>query len=378
MDYYKILEVPREATTDQIKKAYRKLARTNHPDKFPESERPAATAKFQDISKAYEVLSDDQKRRIYDLGGEEALKSGGAGPQGNPFDVFNSFFSGGGFQQGFSNGFPQGFPQGFSHGFSQGFSQGFPGQNNIQKRVIKNKDTVYPISVTLKDVFTGRRKKLKVTKRVIFNTKTDTNVTSDWDDTWETCQTCKGAGAVVKSQQIGPNMFAQQQTACTSCSGTGYQLLPNFMIKETSDIVEIEIVKGVTNGTQVRIPDQGNVIPGTYPGDLVVVLNTESEREGFIRRGNNLLYHQTITLPEALTGGWCKIIDLIGEEKTISYKKVLPEEEKRIPGQGIAGADLIIKFKIDFPDKISKQQRESIRKIFGYTPKQIEKYDFEL
>ena len=362
MDYYKILGIDKQASNDEIKKAYRKMARTNHPDKFPEGEREKATQKFQEISRAYEVLSDPEQRQIYDMGGEESLKNSSSGFAGtNPFDIFNSFF-GGKFP---GHNFPgHNFP---GHNFP---GHNFPGNNQKNDSIQKNKNTIYPINVTLKDVYTGRRKKLKVTKNVIYNLESDKNVSRDWDKTWEPCQQCKGKGFVVKVQQFGPGMISQTQSHCDKCSGTGYQLLSSYSIREVSDVIEIEIVKGVKNGTQIRIPDQGNVIPGTYPGDLIIQINTEDSRDGFVRRDDDLVYHKKISIVEALTGGEFTFINLLGEKKVVSYKNAKPGEEKIIQGAGLSGGDLVIVFEVQFPEKLSKKQRDEIRKTFGYQPKE--------
>jgi len=197
MSYYEVLGVSKNATSSEIKKAYHKLARQNHPDKFPEGEREQATKKFQKIGEAYEVLSDEEKRRIYDVSGEEGLK-GGMPTDVDPFEMFASMFGG-------------------HNPFSQ---------NNREPQIQKNKETVFHLKVSLKDVYTGRKKKLKVTKKVIVSKESKDVIEDNLERTWSKCNSCKGQGSVMEMRQMG-NMITQTQRMCNSCSGKGFELLWN-------------------------------------------------------------------------------------------------------------------------------------------------------
>lgn len=334
MSYYDVLGVKKNATSNEIKKAYHKLARQNHPDKFPEGERDEATQKFQKIGEAYEVLSDDEKRKIYDVSGEEGLKGGGMPTNMDPFEMFSSMFGG-------------------SFGFQQ--------NNNRQQRIQKNKETVFQLKISLKDVYTGKKKKLKITKKVIMSRETKEPIEDDLERTWTKCSSCKGQGAVMEMRQMG-NMITQTQKICGSCSGKGYDLLDSFVIEEVSQIIEVNIEKGTLNNTQIRFHNQGNVIPGTYPGDLIVVLQTEGREKGFTRNGNDLIYEKKILLSEALTGSSFKIEHLDNRFLFISFSSAIPGEKKIIKGEGIRNGNIIVIFEVIFPE-LSREKKKDIRKI---------------
>ena len=224
MSYYEVLGVSKNATSSEIKKAYHKLARQNHPDKFPEGEREEATKKFQKIGEAYEVLSDEEKRKIYDVSGEEGLKGGMPGNV-DPFEMFASMFGG---------------------------NFGFSTNNNREVRIQKNKETVFYLKVSLKDVYTGRKKKLKVTKKAIVSKETKEAVENNLERTWSKCSSCQGQGAIMEMRQMG-NMITQTQKMCNSCSGKGFELLDEFKIEEVSQIIEVNIEKGVLDNSQIRL-----------------------------------------------------------------------------------------------------------------------------
>ena len=336
MDYYEILGVPKNASSSEIKKAYHKLARSNHPDKFPEGEREEATKKFQKIGEAYEVLSDEEKRQIYDVSGEEGLKNGGMPTNVDPFEMFASMFGG-------------------SFGFSQ---------QRQQQRIQKNKETVFNLNVSLKDVYTGRKKKLKITKRVIVSKNDDEKIPveeHDLEKTWDKCSSCNGQGAVMEMRQMG-NMITQTQKICNQCSGKGYSLLDSFVIEEVSQIIEVNIEKGALNNTPIRFSNQGNVIPGTYPGDLIVVLQIADKEKGFMRNGQDLIFEKKILLSEALTGSSFKIEHLDNRVLFVSFSSAIPREKKIIKGEGIRNGNIIVIFQVIFPD-LNKEKKKEIRKI---------------
>ena len=353
-DYYEVLGVKKNATESEIKKAYYKLARENHPDKLSEENREEGTKMFQKIGEAYEVLSDKQKREIYDQVGKDGLKAGG-GADVDPFEMFSSMFGNnfGGFNTNTFGGF------GGANPFGQQRSQ----QGN---KISKNKETVFPLKVSLREIFTGKKRKLKVTKDVIFSKELNEEIKTDLEKTWRKCSDCRGQGVVVEMRQMG-NMLTQTQRECHKCKGKRFMLLDDFEIKEVSHIVEIEIEKGVRENAQIRIPNQGNVIPGTYPGDLVVILQTENHESGFRRNGQDLLYEKKVLLSEALCGGSFKIKHLDDRVLNISFKSAIPGERKVIKNEGLGTGDssgnLVIIFDIVFPTNLNKEKRKELKKL---------------
>ena len=341
MEYYDVLGLSKNATDKEIKKAYYKLARDNHPDKVKDSEREEATKKFQKIGEAYEVLSDPEKRKIYDQFGKEGLENGGVSSDVNPFDIFSQMFGG-----NFSGGFSGGFPPGFNF-------------NQQRQKETKNKETVFPIKISLTNVYKGLTKKLKVSRKVIINktTKEKINV-KDYETTWTRCEFCKGNGAFMKQRQVGPGMFTQSQVTCDKCSGKGFTFLENFTLEDVSEIIEVNIDKGVSNGKKIIFPNLGNACPGYLPGDLVIIIQCDDSEKGFTRQGNNLIYHKKISLADALCGLTFVLQTLDDRKLKITFSEVIsPGQKKVISKEGINGGNLIFIFEIEFPTNIKSKDK---------------------
>lgn len=353
MEYYEILGLEKGASDSEIKKAYYKLARENHPDKVEADKREEATKKFQKIGEAYEVLSDPEKRKLYDQYGKEGLSGneGGFGGGQNPFDMFSQMFG---------NNFNFG-------NFGSGNFGGFNGNGGGNKNQ-KNRETVFPLNISLTDVYKGLEKKLKVTRKIIvkkaegeMNEKVDVK---DYEKTWKRCDKCGGNGAVMEARQVGPSMFTQTQRSCAHCSGKGFILLPEYELEETTEIIHVILEKGVSSGKQVLFSNLGNASPGYLPGDLIVVVQTADREKGFIRDGNNLVYHKKIKLVNALCNTNFSIQTLDDRNIKIAYKEVITPNEKRIvPKEGINSGNLIIVFEIEFPAKIEEKNKDKLRNL---------------
>jgi DnaJ family protein A protein 2 len=342
MEYYEILGLKKEAADSEIKKAYYKLARENHPDKVSSEDREEATKKFQKIGEAYEVLSDPEKRQIYDQFGKDGLQPQNGGGQ-NPFDIFSQMFG---------NNFG-------------GFNMRQTQQSPKNSKNSKNRETIFPLNISLTDVYKGLDKKLKVTRKVIVKNNEKVDV-KDYESTWRKCDKCNGNGLVMEMRQIGPGMFSQSQKSCLCCSGKGFILLPGYDLEETSEIINVIVEKGVLNGKQILFPNLGNASAGFLPGDLIVVIQTENSdiEKGFIRDGNNLIYHKKIKLADALCNTNFKIQTLDGRSIKVSYTDVITPNEKRIISkEGISGGNLIIIFEIEFPAKIEDKHKDKLRNL---------------
>ena len=341
MDFYEVLGVEKGASDSDIKKAYYKLARENHPDKVGNDKREEATKNFQKIGEAYETLSDPEKRNIYDQYGKEGLQNNGMNNMNNQFDMFSQMF-------------------GMNFGFSQQFGQ------QRQQRNRKNEKTVFSFKISLTDVYKGMEKKLKVTRSVVINKITKNRVeVEDYESTWKKCEKCKGNGIVMEIRHI-QNMITQTQRACDTCSGRGYIFLPDYDLQEVSEIISVICERGITNGTEIKFPNSGSAKEGYLPGDLVVVVQTGEEEKGFVREkgSRNLIYKKEISLASALCGVNFVIQSLDGRDIRVQYDDVITPDQKRIiPKEGILGANLIIHFDIIFPTKI--KNKEKLRKLLS-------------
>merc|ERR1719199_1199156 len=256
--FYKELEVEKTATDSEIKKAYRKLAVKHHPDKGGDQE------KFKELTRAYEVLSDPEKRAKYDKFGEEGLEDGGGG--GDASDIFEAFFGGGG-------------------------RRGGGGQRKRQK----TKDVVQPLKVTLEQMYSGATKKMAITRQVI-----------DKQKGVQACSDCDGRGVKVQVVRMGP-MIQQMQSACGACNGQG----KSFKRKQDREVLEVHIQKGSPDNHKVVFREMADEHPDADTGDVVFVLK-EQPHSDFKRRGADLFVERKISLVEALCGFEIEIKHLDG------------------------------------------------------------------
>ena len=363
-EYYDTLGVAKDAPVSKIKKAYYNLAREFHPDKAPEGKKEEYTQKFQKISEAYEVLSDEEKRKTYDQFGKDGL-SGGGNPNVNPFDIFSQFFGngGGGFSFGGSN-----FGGSSFNNSSFGQSQN---NNFMKKRVKKSSPVVHQVNIKLEDLFKGKTIKLKITRKAIFKKGSTEPLKDNLDKTWVQCDSCHGNGVKMERKQVAPGFITQVQTGCNKCLGTGDILTPNYELKDYSGIVEVEVRKGMDIGKEVVIDGAGNCYPGTLPGDIVIVFNVVPHNV-FKLEGNDLRIKKKILLSEALCGTSFNIVHLDNKEINIRSKNIIrPGDVKRIKKQGMYDkfqlrGDLIIEFEIEFPESLLIHQKKNLKK---YLPK---------
>ncbi|KAF1797141.1 hypothetical protein V8B55DRAFT_1485929 [Mucor lusitanicus] len=337
--YYEILEVETDASDHEIKRAYRKLAMKYHPDKNPdEGER------FKEISHAYEILSDPESRASYDRFGEDG-PGGGAGGYGmSADDLFANLFGGGG---------------GGGMGFD--FGGDFHG-HGMPRRPRKGESMRYPLSVTLEDLYLGKKTKLALEKNVICS-----NCEGRGGKTGATrkCGACKGKGYSVAMRQVGMGMIQQMQVPCGECDHTGEvakekcKKCKGKKVTVEKKYLEVFIEKGMEDGQKIAMKGEGDQEPGVEPGDVILVLN-QKEHATFTREGNDLLVEVTISLTEALCG-FDKVIVTHLDGRGIQVKQpagqiIKPGMVKRIPNEGMPTykrpdnrGDLYIKFDVEFP-----------------------------
>jgi len=311
-DYYDILSIPRDATPEQIRKAYRKKAFKWHPDRNDNKE--LAKKKFQEISEAYEVLSDAKKRAIYDKYGEEGLKNGGVRfpdqheefyytPR-NPEEIFRSFF-------GTSNPFSSIFDD-----FSMDddfFDDGWPFSRREKSNLRKAPDVIQPTYCTLEDLYNGKTKRVKFTKQILHDDGTTSQV---------------------------------------------------------EKILSFKIERGWKEGTKIRFENEGDQAIGIIPADIVFEVKIRPHPR-FERRDDDLHYTAKISLLEALCGTTITIVTLdnrrlripVNEVVHPNYVKVVPSEGMPKSKQPSLKGDLYIKFDIQFPRYLSEDQKEMLKHV---------------
>ena len=352
---YKILNVKKDATDVEIKKAYRKLAIKWHPDKNINN-KDEANKKFKSISKAYEILSDKEKREIYDKYGEEAVNQMGESGMGHdPFDIFNSFF--GGMQGG--------------------------GGRSRQRGPKKSKDVVHPLKVSLEDIYNGKVVKISVNRQRMKYPKG-----MDKDKAVKTCPQCDGRGFVIQVMRMGP-MIQQVQAACPKCGGTGKIVDKGVKQVKERKILEVPIDKGVKNGRKVKFDGESDEHPGLLPGDVIFVVQ-EKAHPRFKREGADLLMSKEINLCESLCGTKFIVKQLDGRELLISTEpgkvikpgEIMCVEDEGMPYEGnpYTKGKLFIAFDVKFPTDgtLTSQQMQVLESVLPPRPERPEDDDDEL
>ncbi|XP_063951808.1 dnaJ homolog subfamily A member 2-like [Lytechinus pictus] len=338
---YDLLGVSPNVESNELKKAYRKLAKQYHPDKNPEY-----GEKFKDISFAYEVLSDPEKRETYDHYGLEGLKEGrGGGGGGGMEDIFSSFFG--------DNIFGGG-----GHPFGGGRGSRRPG-----RRRMKGEDTMHQHKVSLEDLYNGKVAKLQLSKNVIC---TSCGGVGGKPGAMQPCRTCHGRGIKVTIRPLGPGMVQQMQSTCPDCRGEGERInekdrckkCNGMKVNKESKILEVHVDKGMREGQKITFRGEGDQQPDVESGDVIIVL-VEKEHNQFKRVGSDLYMEHTIGITEALCGVQFSLTHLDDRKILIKYppgKVIQPGCKRVVEGEGMPlyrnpfeKGNLIIKFNIEFP-----------------------------
>ncbi|CAI0457063.1 unnamed protein product [Linum tenue] len=319
--YYDVLQVPKGASDDQIKRAYRKLALKYHPDKNQGNEE--ANKKFAEISNAYETLSDGEKRKIYDAYGEEGLRqhmaNGGGGGGMNMQNIFEQFFGGGGQSE------------------------------EEEERIQKGDDVIVDLDATLEDLYMGGSMQVWREKNVIKPAPGKRR-----------CN-CRNE---VYHRQIGPGMFQQMtEQVCDQCQ--------NIKFEREGYSLTVDIEKGMQDGQEVVFYEDGEPKIDGEPGDLKFRIHT-SPHDVFTRKGNDLHTTVTITLVQALVGFEKKIKHLDEHLVDIGSQGITkPKEVKKIKGEGMPlyasnkKGDLYVTFEVLFPNSLTQEQKTKIKEVLG-------------
>ena len=363
-DYYEVLEVSKNATTDEIKKAYRKKAIQYHPDKNPGDKN--AEEKFKEAAEAYEVLSNPDKRARYDqfgFGGVSGASGGfdggfsGAGmSMDDIFSMFGDIFGG--------------------HGSGFGGFSGFGGGGGQrQQRKFRGSDLRVKVKLNLKEISTGVEKKFKLKKYVACSHCHGSGAESSGGS--DICPTCHGSGTVIKTQQSIFGMM-QTQTVCPQCGGEG-RIIKN-KCKECAgegivygeEIVEVKIPAGVAEGMVLTMNGKGNA--GKHngvAGDLQILVEEESNQE-LVRDENDLIYNLLLSLPTAALGGKIEIPTIDGKVKVNIEPGTQPGKVLRLRGKGLPSVDrgygsgcgdLLVNVSIYVPETLSKEEKEQMEKM---------------
>lgn len=361
-DYYEVLGVEKNASTEDIKKAYRKKAIQYHPDKNPGDKE--AEEKFKEAAEAYEVLSDPQKRQRYDQFGHAGM--GGAGGFSGGFSSMEDIFS----------QFGDLFESWGMGGSMGGFSSFFGGGGGSRQRVRRGSDLRVKVRLTLEEINSGVEKKIKVRKLVSCQ---DCHGTGSADGReGDTCQTCHGTGRVVRAQR-GIFGMMQVQEDCPTCHGEGKVIrnkCPHCQgegVVRDEEIVTIKIPAGVSGGMQIPIEGKGNAAPrGGVPGDLLVLIE-EEEHPSLVRDGNDLVYNLLLDMPTAVLGGQVKIPTLSGDVKITITPGTQPGKVLRMRGKGLpiidqyarqyGTGDLLINVGVYIPERLNKDEKTLIEKL---------------
>jgi len=358
-DYYEVLGIDKNATPDEIKKAYRKKAIQYHPDKNPGDK--SAEEKFKEAAEAYDVLSDPNKKARYDQFGHAGMGgAGGFGGNAGGFtmddifsqfgDIFGSAFGGGGFSS--------------FGGFGGGRSSG-------GRRVQKGSDIRIRVKLNLTEIVHGVEKKVKINKTVPCPDCQGRGAMSEADI--QTCPRCHGTGYVTRVQQT---ILGQMQTQgpCPECGGEGKKITNpckrcngSGLVKNSEEI-SFKIPAGVADGMQLTVRGKGNAAPhGGINGDLLVVIEEDNNTE-LVREGNDLISTLYLSIPDAILGCTAEINGVDGKLKVKIDPGTQPGKVLRLRGKGIPDVngygcgDMLIYIQVWMPKKLDKEQKEIIER----------------
>lgn len=361
-DYYEILGVSKSASSDEIKKAYRKVAIKFHPDKNPDD--PTAEDKFKEAAEAYEVLSNAEKRQRYDRFGHQGVNGGGFSGGGmNMEDIFSQF---GDVFGGSGNPF-------------ESFFGGGGGRGQSRRR--KGPNLRIKLKLNLEEIANGVEKKIKVKRHVTCNV-CDGNGSKN-GTSLQTCSMCGGSGQVRKvvntmlgqmvSSSTCPNCRGEGKIVtdtCDACKGDGR------MMEE--EVIPIKIPAGVSEGMQLSMAGKGNVpIRGGIPGDLLIVIE-EEEHEVLKREGNNVVYDLYISFVDAALGTSVEVPTIDGAVKIKIDPATQSGKILRLRGKGIQDingygrGDQLIHVNIWTPKQLTKEEKtilEGLRDADNFIPK---------
>ncbi len=347
-DYYEVLDISKNATVDEIKKAYRKKAVQYHPDRNPDNKE--AEEMFKEVAEAYEILSDDNKRARYDRYGHQMGNMGSGGGFGgfdfgggvDPFDLFSQFFGGGGSRQG------------------GGRRQG------------RGSDLRVKVTLSLKDIAEGVEKQIKVKKYVTCSVCSGSGAKDG--SAFNTCSKCRGTGHIT---QVVNTILGQMRSeaVCPDCQGEGKQIKEKCAhcngegVEMGEEIISVKIPAGVADGMQLSMRGKGNAARrGGVSGDLLILINEEEHPE-LIREENNLIFNLLLDFPTAVLGGEIEVPLIEGTMKVKIPAGTQPNTLQRFPGKGLptvnryGRGELIVNINIYVPEVLNTEEKRIMEKL---------------
>ena len=359
-DYYEVLGVEKNASEDEIKKAYRKIAIKYHPDRNPGDKE--AEEKFKEAAEAYDVLHDPKKRQQYDQFGFNGPMGGGGfdgfgGATMNMDDIFSMFgdiFGG--------------------HGFGGGFG-GFGGGGGRGRQQMRGGDLRLKVKLTLEEINKGVTKKFKVRKDIECSHCHGSG--AEGGSGKETCPTCHGSGVITHTTQ---SIFGMMQTqgVCPTCHGSG-EVIKNKChecggtgVVKGEEVVEINIPAGVAEGMVINVPGKGNAGPNNgINGDIQVFIE-EEPNDTFVRDGNDLIYNLLLDFPTAALGGEVDVPTIEGSKLKIKIESgTQPGKTLRLRGKGLPAVqgygngrgDLVVNISVYVPKTLSREEKQMLEQM---------------
>ena len=344
-DYYEVLGVSRTVSQEEIKVAFRKLARQYHPDV---NKSPDAEEKFKEINEAFMVLSDTEKRSIYDRYGHEGLRSTGGMPDWNtvdPFEIFEQFFGGMG---------------------------GFGSSRTRRNSPRRGEDLFYSVTLEFEEAASGLDRELEITRDEVCERCNGSGAEPGTSPV--TCSTCQGRGEIRQMRQTFLGSMVQV-TTCPDCGGSGRVISDRCKtcggrgVERKSIKKTIPIPAGVDNGTQIRLSGEGQ--PGTNGGprgNLYIEIKVKAHKF-FRRRNDDVLLDMNINIAQAALGAEVKVPTLEGDEKLVippgtQPGKVFKLRHKGIPHLRTSGkGDQLVVINVEIPGRLTSEQRELFEKL---------------
>ena len=354
-DYYEILGVSRDASPEDVKKAYRKLAMQYHPDRNKGD--ATAEEKFKEVGEAYAVLSDPDKRARYDRFGHAMSSMPGAGAGGF-----------GGFEFDLSDALRQFMEGGFFGGSPFGRGAGRSGGTTR----VRGNDLQVRIPLTLEEVATGVKKRLRVKRLATCDECSGSG--SRKGTTLKTCATCNGKGEVRQVSNTILGQFVNIQT-CPQCHGEGKMVTDpcpkckgDGRVREETEI-SVDIPAGVAAGQYLTLRSEGNAGPrGGSSGDLIAIIE-EKQHEHFVRDGSNVLYPLTLTIPQLVLGDEVEVPTLTGRARLKIEPGTEPGKILRMRGKGLPSlnghrtGDELVEIMVHVPSRLTARERELLQEL---------------
>lgn len=351
-DYYEILGVKKDASEDEIKKAYRKLAMQYHPDRNPGDRQ--AEEKFKEAAEAYEVLKDPEKRQRYDRFGHSGIKGGFEGFSGFDFDLadaLRTFMS-------------------ESFGFGDFFGMGRSDRRGSRKR--RGSDLQIKLTLTLEEIATGVKKQIKLKRLVLCNSCNGAGAAAG--SKAETCYQCQGSGQV---RQVSQSIFGQfvNITTCPVCRGEGKVIKDvcsscNGEGRVTGEgLISVDIPGGVSSGNYLTVRGEGNVGHNGGPAGDVIIFIEEQEHKYFERHGDDILYDLPISFAQAALGDEVEVPTLNGKARIPIPPGTQSNKILRMRGKGISKlhghgrGDQLIRIHVWTPTKLNAKEKKLIEEL---------------